>query len=176
MAGGQQKATYKTHDNFTGRDSVRAMRKAYVVGAFALVAIIAFCVGWLYAPAYSSQTQSVSATTELKPISPEDWESDPYSWQRLKCVPDTKTACDRTSCSADTANVWVELDRRASTYARCDSKGCDTYSADFNSAGAFTNIHPKSPNGTMVKVLGDRKYIEIATIGLTSLVSEGSCQ
>lgn len=108
-------------------------------------------------------------------LSVEDWESDLYSWQKLKCTPTTKVFCDRTSCEKDSPSVWVELDRRAKTFSRCDVKGCDTYKGNFETAGVFTNIQGVTPMGTMIKVLGDRKYIEVATIGLSSLISNGTC-
>lgn len=105
----------------------------------------------------------------------EDWNSDPYSWQKLKCTPVSKVFCDRTSCEQDKPTVWIVLDRKAQTFSRCDVKGCDVYQGKFESDGAFTNIQGQSPIGTMIKVLGDKKYIEIATINLGSFISSGIC-
>ena len=125
------------------------------------------------------KSSSVPAVESLKiaqeELTIEDWNSGPYSWQKLKCTPTSKIFCDRTSCEQDNPSVWLELDRRAKTFSRCDTKGCDTHKGEFESAGAFTNIQGESPMGTIIKVLGDRKYIEIATLNLGSFISSGVC-
>ena len=144
--------------------------------AILLIATVVFGFMW-YSESNKLTTSVPSTQTTIaqEDLSVEDWESDPYSWQKLKCTPTTKISCDRTSCEQDNPSVWVELDRRAKTFSRSDVKGCDSYKADFETAGAFTNIQGVSPMGTMIKVLGDRKYIEVATIGLSSLISSGVC-
>lgn len=154
--------------------------KNLIIGVLAVIAIISG-VFWYNqnqeltklktANTISPSTQSV----QQEELTAEDWSSDPYSWQKLKCSPTSKVFCDRTSCTSDTPSVWVILDRRAKTFSRCDTKGCDTYDGQFESAGAFTNIQSKNPMGEMIKVLGDRKYIEIATLNLGLFISSGVC-
>lgn len=148
------------------------MEKLNKLSLPATIIIASIILGGFY---YVSQISKQNSIEIQEEITLEDWASDPYSWQKLKCSPITKISCDRTSCEPDNPSVWVVLDRQKREFSRCDVKGCDTYKADFNSSGAFTNIQGKAPMGTMIKVLGDKKYIEIATIGLSSLVSSGSC-
>jgi len=97
------------------------------------------------------------------------------AWQKLQCTPKTRLDCDGTSCTPSKPIVYLILDRPNKTFSRCDTKGCDKYNASFGSSGIYTNIQASSPIGLMVKVLGNREYIEMATIGLSSVFQNGSC-
>lgn len=97
------------------------------------------------------------------------------AWQKLKCTPKTRLDCDRTNCTQSQPVVYLILDRQNKTYSRCDTKGCDSYDAIFGSNGIYTNIQASSPTGGMIKVLGNREYIEMTTIGLDSIFQNGSC-
>jgi hypothetical protein len=97
------------------------------------------------------------------------------AWQKLKCTPKTPLDCDGTNCTESQPVVYLILDRANKTLSRCDTKGCDTYDAFFGSSGLYTNIQPRNPTGLMVKVLGNREYIEMATIGLSTVFQHGSC-
>lgn len=97
------------------------------------------------------------------------------AWQKLQCTPKTRLDCDGTNCTQSQPVVYLILDRPNKTFSRCDTKGCDAYDAIFGSSGIYTNIQPRNPSGMMIKVLGNREYIEMATIGLNSIFQNGSC-
>jgi hypothetical protein len=97
------------------------------------------------------------------------------AWQKLQCTPKTRLDCDGTNCTKSQPVVYLILDRPNKTFSRCDTKGCDSYDAIFNSSGIYTNIQPRNPSGMMIKVLGNREYIEMATIGLSTVFQNGSC-
>lgn len=97
-------------------------------------------------------------------------------WKKLKCTPVSRMDCEVGKCEQANPTVYLILDRENEVYSRCDSKGCDTYPAQFGSSGLLTNIQSARPIGAMVKVLGDSEYLEIATIGLASLISNGVCE
>jgi hypothetical protein len=97
------------------------------------------------------------------------------AWQKLQCTPKTRLDCNGTNCTQSQPVVYLILDRPNQTFSRCDTKGCDTYDALFGSGGIYTNVQPRDPRGMMVKVLGNREYIEMATIGLNTVFQSGSC-
>ncbi len=97
------------------------------------------------------------------------------AWQKLQCTPKTRLDCDGTNCTQSQPVVYLILDRQNKTFSRCDTKGCDAYDAIFGSSGIYTNIQPRNPSGMMIKVLGNREYIEMATIGLSTVFQNGSC-
>jgi len=97
------------------------------------------------------------------------------AWQKLQCTPKTRLDCDGTNCTQSQPVVYLILDRTNEIYSRCDTKGCDIYDANFGSGGIYTNIQARDPNGAMIKVLGNRQYIEMATIGLSTVFQSGSC-
>ncbi len=97
------------------------------------------------------------------------------AWKKLQCTPKTRLDCDGASCDKSQPVVYLILDRSNKTFSRCDTKGCDSYDAIFGSSGIYTNIQPRNPSGMMIKVLGDREYIEMATIGLSTVFQNGSC-
>ena len=97
------------------------------------------------------------------------------AWQKLQCTPKTRLDCDGTNCTQSQPVVYLILDRPNKTFSRCDTKGCDSYDAIFGSSGIYTNMQPRNPSGMMIKVLGNREYIEMATIGLSTVFQNGSC-
>lgn len=97
------------------------------------------------------------------------------AWQKLNCTPKTRLDCTGTNCTQSQPVVYLILDRQKKTFSRCDTKGCNEYNASFASSGVYTNMQASSPQGMMIKVLGTREYIEIATVGLRSVFQHGSC-
>ena len=96
-------------------------------------------------------------------------------WQKLQCAPKNRLDCVGTNCTQSQPIVYLILDRPNKTYSRCDSGGCDTHDANFASGGIYTNIQALIPNGGLIKILGNREYIEMATFGLSSVFQSGSC-
>jgi len=97
------------------------------------------------------------------------------NWQKLRCIPRDRLDCEGVNCTKSQPVVYLILDRQSKTFSRCDKKGCDVYDAIFRLSGMFTNIQPINPNGTMIKVLGNREYIEVVTTGLGVIFQNGNC-
>lgn len=100
---------------------------------------------------------------------------DAGTWQKLRCTPTARLTCNGTQCAPAEPVVYLNLNKQTGFYSRCDSKSCDDYQADFNVSGMYTNIQAKYPMGNIIKVLGNREYIEVVTIGLSSSFSSGIC-
>src|SRR5262245_55725289 len=100
-----------------------------------------------------------------------------------KCNISKKYVCEESGCRAIPADMWHMFDRVKGTYARCDSKGCDTAEARFSEAGVFLNIEvPGRSNIAKIATqdvppAGMRalSFHEVATLHHTVLISFGSC-
>ena len=91
------------------------------------------------------------------------------------CRPKQLYACGVDGCQAGDAKTEVRLDFLHGTYSRCDQKGCDQYPMTYEASGVFTTAQPNS--GAFLKVLNDgSEYMEVATLGLSTLVYFGSCE
>jgi hypothetical protein len=102
---------------------------------------------------------------------------DAHSWQEIVCTPQRRLVCNSGTCEAASPVVHIRITRQSpiqGTMSRCDHD-CDTYPVNISSAGLFTSVQPVMPRGTLVKVMGARKFIEIATIGLEVHYSSGEC-
>jgi hypothetical protein len=98
-------------------------------------------------------------------------------WEKLKCIPKTNFICTKRECLKKNIFVWLILDKNKGTVSRCEGQDrCYTYEANFSQSGVNINIQGKDPIGSMVKVLGDNRYKEIATIGLDAYISNGECE
>ena len=92
------------------------------------------------------------------------------------CRPIARYVCGADGCDSAPALVSVKLDFAASTYARCDAKGCDTYVIDRTSWGGVFSHVTVTP-GLLFKVENDGSaYTEVATAGLVSHVNHGRCE
>src|SRR5436190_1129089 len=61
--------------------------------------------------------------------------------EELKCEIREKFVCQAgAACKASPVGVWNVVDTAKRTYARCDTRGCDSYEAQFSQSGAFINI------------------------------------
>ena len=58
-------------------------------------------------------------------------------WKKLQCTPKTRLDCVGTNCTKSQPIVYLILDRPNKTFSRCDTKGCDTYDANFYSGGGI---------------------------------------
>lgn len=153
--------------------------KNFIIGALVVIVIV---FGFLWYSQNQELTKLKTSKTGMRKINAafeqininEDIQT-VDAWQKLKCTPKTRLDCDGTNCTQSQPVVHLILDRQNKTYSRCDTKGCDKYDASFGSGGIYTNIQASNPNGGIIKVLGNRQYIEIATLGLGSVFQSGSC-
>ena len=97
------------------------------------------------------------------------------------CIPTKKYSCDFTGCDEVEPTVFNLLggNRANSNISRCDKNPCDTYSSEFDDSGDFKVIQAKSPRGFLFKMSYntiDKKYVEVATLGLDTFISYGYCR
>jgi hypothetical protein len=100
----------------------------------------------------------------------------PASAQPVTCTISAKYACDMSGCNPVQATVRNVVDQSRQTYARCDSRGCDTFDAHYSRSGAFIVIDV--PGRGMTAKISDEmsKFVEITTLGTLALVSFGACR
>ena len=162
------------------------LNKNLIIGVLVIVVIV-FGFLWYNQSQELAKVKSGGASTPIEQTKNDDEEMDAAfkqidedirtvdTWQKLQCTPKTRLDCDGTSCTPSQPIVYLILDRPNKTFSRCDTKGFDKYDAIFGSSGIYTNIQPRNPSGMMIKVLGNREYIEMATIGLSTVFQNGSC-
>jgi hypothetical protein len=96
--------------------------------------------------------------------------------QVLRCDVTSKFKCAESGCDKVTAGMWNIVDFPRQTISRCDSKGCDTYNAQFATSGAYINIALPA-NGMLAKLSSNgTMFMETATVMATAFVSFGSCR
>lgn len=162
------------------------LNKNLVIGILVIIVIV-FGFLWYNQGQELAKVKSGDTSTPIEQIQNEDKEMSAAfeqinediktvdAWQKLQCTPKTRLDCDGTNCTKSQPVVSLILDRPNKTFSRCDTKGCDSYDAIFGSSGIYTNIQPRNPSGMMIKILGNREYIEMATIGLSTVFQNGSC-
>lgn len=96
------------------------------------------------------------------------------------CVPAKKYLCNGANCKDAPTKVFdlIGGTREKPTISRCDSMGCDTYDAKLDDSGEYKNIQPVDPKGFMLKMsynTVDKKYVEMATLGLDLYLTYGYC-
>lgn len=94
---------------------------------------------------------------------------------RWDCPTLVKEVCTSDGCESATPTITIKIDFEDSTYSRCDTRGCDTFSflLPFPS-GIFTIIEPAP--GTFFKALSDgSEFVEVATAGLSVHTAHGRC-
>jgi hypothetical protein len=63
------------------------------------------------------------------------------SADEFRCEVTEKYVCEaRAACKPAPRSVWNAIDMNRKTFARCDTRGCDTYDARFSPSGSFINI------------------------------------
>ncbi len=101
------------------------------------------------------------------------------NWRSLRCTPDKRYVCGDT-CEAAPAATYTEVSREGEglhgVVNRCDDKGCDRYEAMFVTAGLYTSIQMSAARGYLMKIEGNRSFIEIATSGLQVHYAAGTCR
>ncbi len=92
-----------------------------------------------------------------------------------RCTSSRAQICNSDGCQQTTPSVWIQLDFASTTYARCDSKGCDTRGATVSAAGVFTAV--TLPGGTFLKALNDgADFIDVASSSTSAFINTGTCK
>ncbi len=102
----------------------------------------------------------------------------------LACFPSSRFDCSSESClpNAPASYYFVDYGTETGTYFRCDSKGCDSYPVKVVPSGVYTQFTPATGQAMFFKVASDDtlgnkgEFIDIATLGTSSLVSFGKCE
>jgi hypothetical protein len=85
-----------------------------------------------------------------------------------QCGPDGR-------CQKVSTQLWNVIDPTSRTIMRCDTRGCDSYPAQFIKSGVYTNI--EVPARSMLAKVGDAgSFLEVVTLTDSVLVSFGSCR
>ena len=98
--------------------------------------------------------------------------------EELKCEIREKFVCEPgAACKPSPVGVWNIIDTAKRTYARCDTRSCDTYEARFSQSGIFINIEVPG-RGVIAKMSmdGSAAFHEVATLGHSVLISFGACK
>ena len=99
----------------------------------------------------------------------------PERGAKWQCTPTKRYDCSFGGCTANKPSVWLLLDFRENTYARCDDKGCDKYNMVPSASGIYTVISLLAA-GSFMKVENDgRTYVEVASLGPSVVTNFGSC-
>ncbi len=94
-----------------------------------------------------------------------------------ECVPSVRYVCTSEGCERNPGVVSVRLNLGENTYARCDSKGCDSYPMTASAGGIFTSVSLPGSGGTFLKVLNDgSEYVEAASLHLAVHQNFGTCK
>ena len=97
------------------------------------------------------------------------------------CFPVKKYYCTAEKCEVSDPVVFnlIGKDGLSATISRCDNKPCDTYSAIMDDSGVYKIIQPEPGKGMLFKMSYntiDKKYVEIATLGIDTFISYGYCK
>lgn len=98
------------------------------------------------------------------------------------CIPVKKVFCHDGLCKSDNPAVFDLLSGSGleqKSFSRCDQKGCDTYRSLVDDSGDYKNIQTDTPKGMLLKMsynTADKRYLEVATLGLGTFLSSGYCR
>jgi hypothetical protein len=97
-----------------------------------------------------------------------------HSQTLMTCVTQAMSACEGGQCRQiqNPNKSWVDLE--PDKMKRCDNKGCDTHAIDTARSGEYLNISIGN-KGYLLKIDGTGKFVEVATLGLTTIVKNGKC-
>ncbi len=101
-------------------------------------------------------------------------DTDAQSQTLMTCVTQTMSACEGGQCRQIQYpnKSWVDLE--PDKMKRCDNKGCDTHVIDTARSGEYLNISIGN-KGYLLKIDGNGRFVEVATLGLTTIVKNGKC-
>lgn len=94
----------------------------------------------------------------------------------LECVVTKKFSCSSEQCNEVLPTIRNSIDLTAKTYARCDTKGCDTYPAVISVSGVMTTIDLPG-RGTFARLTAsNNSFVEVTALLTNVLVSYGVCR
>ena len=94
----------------------------------------------------------------------------------LRCEIAQKFSCSSAGCATGQIGIFNVIDVESGKFSRCDTKGCDDYSANFTRSGVYINVDV--PGREMVAKLSvdGSQFVEVATLMNVVLVSFGACK
>lgn len=92
----------------------------------------------------------------------------------LRCEPTRRQICLATGCNPSSPKGYTKLSFERSTYARCDAKGCETYSAKLVRDGALVTVEVPG-RAMLARIEASASFVEVVTVGLELTISHGSC-
>ena len=98
------------------------------------------------------------------------------SAEPMVCQWQQKQQCEPGSaCRAlDASKMFVRVDPASGAYERCDSKGCDAYTASVTKSGVYTIID-LTGRGMFAKFGPGGSATEVVSLGRAVLISHGLC-
>lgn len=101
----------------------------------------------------------------------------PMTWQRVRsliCKPVVMDFCTPKSCEPRKPMAFQVWHPNTGKYDRCDDDGCSTFDGEVTYSGSYANV-TFSGRSLLFKVSSSNKFIEIATLGNSTLVYRGQC-
>ncbi len=99
------------------------------------------------------------------------------AWKRLKCTPKTGFICTKHECKKRPISTFLVLDKDKKIIKRCEEGiECERFKAEFEQTGVYFNVQTSGPVGTLIRILGDSRFKEIASVGLDAYIANGNCE
>lgn len=99
----------------------------------------------------------------------------PAGAEMMGCRWSIKQQCDPDkACRALPNTTWAIADADTRHYQRCDQSGCDDYSSEVSTAGAFTTFDLVG-RGVFMKLGADGAATEVVSLGNSVIISHGRC-
>lgn len=99
------------------------------------------------------------------------------AWQKLKCEPKSGFVCTKHECKKRDIKAFLILDKKNKIIKRCENDNfCERFKAQFDQTGVYYNIQTSGPVGTLIRILGDSRFKEIASVGLDAYIANGNCK
>lgn len=94
----------------------------------------------------------------------------------MECTVSTKQSCSPAGCQPVQPLMRAVVDLDARTYARCDTKGCDTYNATVSVSGVIVTFDLLG-RGAFARMTADgREFVEVVSLLTSTLISYGTCR
>jgi len=95
----------------------------------------------------------------------------------LNCQVTKKAACGPDGCvSAPPAGAYNRIDLARGVVERCDTKGCDAHQVSAARSGIYVNLSFGRGAAFIRLEEPTMAYMEVITLGLSTIVSHGSCR
>lgn len=95
----------------------------------------------------------------------------------LDCRVTTKVACGPDGCvAAPPAGAYNRIDLARGVVERCDAKGCDAHQVSAARSGIYINLSFGRGAAFIRLEEPTMAYMEVITLGLSTIVSHGACR